>query len=166
MEINTRHFGVIEIEEDKIIAFSRGIIGFEKAQTFSLLSKPEAAPYMWLQCVNQPELTFVVLPALLVRPDYHLALNPEERARFGLQAEEAPLVLTVVVVTEDPNLSTVNLLAPIVINERERTGGQIVNENGKYRTRHLLKDEIQHVAKEGESHVGADTKKETVADAR
>lgn len=166
MQIATRHFGVIEVEDEKLLTFPKGMIGFESARTFSLIGKPEAAPYYWLQCVNLPELTFVVVAAALVRPDYHLHLSQEDLARLKLGAEDTPLVLTVVVVTEDPNDSTVNLLAPVVINERERLGGQVVNETADYRIRHRLRDEVKPRAKEGQSHAGAHEEKETVADAR
>jgi len=166
VEITTRHFGVIEIEEDKVLTFSQGMIGFENSLQFSLISKPEVAPYLWLQCVTRPELTFVVLPIIAVRADYALQLGAAERERFKLADDEAPVLLAVVVVAQDPKQSTVNLMAPILINERERIGGQIINDNGRYRTRHFIKDELMQAAKEGENHVGADKEKEAVAHAR
>lgn len=166
MEITTRHFGVIEIEEDKLLEFPQGLIGFEDARQFCLIGKPEVAPYRWLQCVNRPELTLVVLPVVSVRPGYVLALNPEERKRFRLEEGEEPILLAIVVVAADPAGSTVNLVAPVVINEQARTGGQIINDAGAYRTRHNLKDELMQAAKEGSHHAGAHPEKETVLNAR
>jgi flagellar assembly factor FliW len=166
VEIKTSRFGVIEIEDDKLLTFPFGIIGYPEARTFSLIGKPENAPYYWLQCVNQPELSFVVAPLLLIRPDYDLHFNADERLTLRLEENERPLLLGVVVIPEDPMQSTINLLAPVVINERSRLGWQIINDNSRYRTRHVIKDELSELAKEGEKHAGADAQKEAVVDAR
>jgi flagellar assembly factor FliW len=166
MKFTTRHFGVLEIEEDKIISFPSGIIGFPRHNKFCLVNRPESLPYFWLQCVDQPEWAFVVLPIPVFKDDYQFRLSPAEIELLKFVNEDIPLILSVVVIPPDINQATVNLLAPIVINERERMGTQIINENGLYRARHLLKEEIKPVAKEGEDHAGADKKEKAVCDSR
>jgi len=166
MKFKTRHFGEIEIAEDKLLTFPNGIIGFPNHKKFCLINRPESNPYFWLQCVDQPEWAFVVLPMQVFKPDYRLELSGVEKAFLKLTPEDTAVILAVVVVPPDPSQSTVNLLAPIVVNEREFLGGQIINENGLYRTRHLLKDEIKLVAKEGENHAGAHEEEKAVCNSR
>ncbi len=166
MKFTTRHFGEVEIEEEKVLTFPSGIIGFPQHKKFCLVNRPETLPYYWLQCVDQPEWAFVVLPMLVLKDDYQLELSATEKTLLNLKDDQAPVLMTVVVIPPDPTQATVNLLAPIVINENERLGAQIINENGMYRTRHLLKDELKPVAKEGDEHAGADTKEKAVCDSR
>ncbi|NTV52585.1 MAG: flagellar assembly protein FliW [Candidatus Firestonebacteria bacterium] len=166
MKFKTRHFGEIEIAEEKLLTFPGGIIGFPNHKKFCLINRPESNPYFWLQCVDQPEWAFVVLPMQVFKPDYQLELKDAEKTFLKLTPEDTAVVLAVVVVPSDPHQTTVNLLAPIVINEREFLGAQVVNENGLYQTRHLLKDEIKPVAKEGDSHAGAHEKEKTVCHTR
>jgi flagellar assembly factor FliW len=162
MKFKTRHFGEIEIAEEKVLLFPHGIIGFPNHRKFCLINRPESNPYFWLQCVDQPEWAFVVLPMQVFKPDYQLELAPAERTLLKLTPEDTAVVLAVVVVPPDPHQTTVNLLAPIVVNERALLGSQIINENGLYRTRHLLRDELKPVAKEGEDHAGAHAEEKAV----
>jgi flagellar assembly factor FliW len=166
MKFRTRHFGEIEIEDEKILTFPNGIIGFPNHHKFCLLLRAESNPYLWLQSVDQPEWAFVALPLMVFKKDYEFRLNPAEAALLKLTEQTVPVILAVVVIPPDFNQATVNLLAPIVINEQQRLGGQFINENGKYQTRHLLKDEIKAAAKEGENHAGANEKEKAVCHTR
>jgi flagellar assembly factor FliW len=166
MQLTTRHFGTIEIDEAKIIHFPKGLIGFPEAKRFSLLLKQEVKPYQWLQCVDQPELTFLVIPVVLIRPDYDLRISDAEPQELKLVDENGVVTLAIVTVPDDPNLASVNLLAPLVINEPEWLGGQILNENRDYSTRHVIREELNKYAREGKSDAGAHQEKETVGDAR
>ena len=42
MKIDTKYFGEIEIDNDKIIHFENGIMGFEEYKDFTLLYDSEA----------------------------------------------------------------------------------------------------------------------------
>lgn len=166
MKISTRHFGVIKIDEDKILSFPRGLIGFENVRRFGLLQEQEFAPFAWLQGVDAPELTLVVIPAIAVRPDYHLDLSAADRELLQAAAGDHLAILLIATIKEKFDQSTVNFLAPVVINERTRLGVQAINEQEGYGTRHVLKDELPEPAKEGESHAGADAQEKAVIDAR
>lgn len=166
MNIQTGHFGEISIEEDKIISFPKGLIGFESARSFSLIQDPKFAPFYWLQSVDRPELTLVTIAATLVRPDYHLPLSPADKDFLQLADKDHLAILAVAVIKDVFEQSTLNLLAPVVINERARLGCQVINEREDYRTRHVLKDEMQDPAKEGKNHAGADAQEKAIIDAR
>jgi flagellar assembly factor FliW len=166
MKFTTRHFGAIEIEDEKILTFPAGIIGFPNHKKYCLVNRPESMPYFWLQCVDHPDWAFVVLPTMVFKEDYQLELSSADQALLKLTPEDTPVVIAVVVIPPDPKQATVNLLAPVVINERERLGSQVINEGGPYRTRHLLMEEFQPVAKEGDENAGADKKEKAVCDAR
>lgn len=166
MQIKSRHFGILDVDEKKLIHFSQGIIGFPEAKTYSLIRQPDVEPYQWLHCVDRPDLAFVVVPVLFLRPDYQFKMTAENARWLKFRNEDVPVMLAVVVIPQDVREATANLLAPILINERERVGGQLVNEVDGYSTRHLIREELKHIAREGKIHVGADQEKEPVGDVR
>ena len=60
---NTR-FGDLEISEEQIIYFPKGIIGFEGLERYVLLNATDKVS--WLQSVDEPALAFPVVQAPLV----------------------------------------------------------------------------------------------------
>lgn len=56
MKILTRQFGEIEIDESKIINVPAGIPGFQDRKRYSMLQKEEAAPFLFFQSVDDPNL--------------------------------------------------------------------------------------------------------------
>lgn len=163
MIVTTRFFGEVEVAEGKLLEFPKGIIGFEDARTFCLLELEKVKPYQWLQCIDKPELAFLVVPIRMIRADYELKLSREEFLELQLEKDDMEILLGIVVIPADPQAATVNLIAPIVINEKSRKGNQIVNDRNGYKTRHIIKEENQDKAREGENHVGANKKEESVA---
>jgi flagellar assembly factor FliW len=166
VELSTRHFGAIEIDPDKVLSFPGGLIGIENAHRFALFSQPELEPFHWLQCVDRPDLVWVVVPVQDLDPGYRLCLTTQERGQLHLREGETPLCLGLLTIPARFADATLNLLAPLVINERERLGAQIINEGQGYTTRHRFKDEPHPTAKEGETHAGADAQKGRIAAAR
>ena len=58
---NTR-FGEVALREDRLITFKNGLLGFTGCTTFGLSRIPNAdeSPILLLQCVNEPEIAFLV----------------------------------------------------------------------------------------------------------
>lgn len=79
---------------------------------------------------DEPSLRLFVLDAPTHLPEYDPQLPAAQRTEIGLDESESPEVL--VVVTPAPGASTVNLLAPIVVNAR--TGGcqQVILANSTF----------------------------------
>ena len=64
MKANTRLFGEIEIQDDKIIKLKEGIIGFPDLQNFTLIydeEKEGKGGVKWLQSMDDPEFAMPVL---------------------------------------------------------------------------------------------------------
>lgn len=62
MQVNTARFGLLDIEEDKVISMPQGLLGFPEKR-FILLTPPNLGPFCWLQAVENPNLAFVVTDA-------------------------------------------------------------------------------------------------------
>lgn len=136
MEVRTTRFGVIEIAEDRVITFSKGLLGFPEQQRFCLLEPGDDACFFWLQSVDDPDLAFVVTDPALFISDYSVPIRPEQMRELELDRPEDAQVF-VIVNKVDQHL-TGNLQGPLVINTLNRTGEQVVLAEKRWNTRHPL----------------------------
>ena len=56
MKIETRKFGEIDIEKEKIIHMPSGLPGFPGKHRFTLIERKETKPFCWYQSVEDPDL--------------------------------------------------------------------------------------------------------------
>ena len=137
MEISTEKFGLIRVEENKIITFEQGILGFEEDKRYLLVTLENNKTFYWLQSVDNPALALPCMDPLLVCDNY--APEIEGSILEKLEVSKANLlVLCVVVIKPEMKKSTVNLAAPIIINTDKQKAMQVVLQNDKYHPRHLV----------------------------
>lgn len=150
MNIKTRYFGDIDLEESKIITFENGLFGFEEYKRFALLfnSETEERPAIsWLQCVDEQSLALPVLIPTLVMPDYNPVVEDGVLTSLGDWNEENISVLVTITVPKDLKQMTTNMKAPIIINTDSMKGCQVVVENQDYEIKYRIY-EILNAAKE------------------
>lgn len=146
MKMNTRIFGEIEIEDEKIIFFENGIIGFPDMKHFVLIHDEEKgtnAGIRFLQSVEEPGFAMPVMDPLVVKPDYDPEVNDELLAAAGNVTPDNILVLVTVSVPSDLTKMSVNLQGPIVINVEEHKACQIIVEGGNYPVKFPIYDILQ-----------------------
>ena len=138
MQITTSRFGTIEISEDKLIHFPLGLLGFETLHRYLLIDSDEAAPLRWLQCVDEPDLAFLVVEPTLFFPDYAVQLAADDHTMLGIEPGQEVVMACLVVVPDNAAEMTVNLMGPLVLNPERRVGKQVVLHDGTYSTRQRL----------------------------
>ncbi len=146
MKINTRIFGEVEISDEKIITFEKGIIGFPDLKKFTLLHDEEKGTNVgirFLQSLDEPGFAMPVMDPLLVKPDYDPEVNDELLATVGELTPDNILVLVTVTVPSDLTKMSVNLQGPIVINVDEHKACQIIVEIGTYPVKFPIYDILQ-----------------------
>jgi flagellar assembly factor FliW len=126
MLINTKFLGEVEIIEEQIINFDCGLPGFPEERKFVLLSIEEDVPFVLLQSINNEHIGFVIAYPFAFKEDYAFDLNEEDKQLLQIDNEEDVLVYSIVTLKENFQQSTLNLLAPIVINNNKKLGRQIV----------------------------------------
>lgn len=146
MELNTRLFGEIEVEEEKVIFFEKGIIGFPDFQNFTLIyderEDGKRKSISWLQSLDEPEFALPVMNPLLIKEDYNPNVEDEMLKHLGNLTEENTFVLVTVTATSDITKLSVNLKAPIVINAAERKAHQIIVEDD-FPVKYMIYDILQ-----------------------
>ncbi len=136
-EILTKYFGSLEYKEADAIQFPTGLPAFEEDTQFLLIEPAASAPIVFLQSLRQSGLCFLTLPILAVDPQYDLAITLEDLQSIGLDPGRQPAIdegltcLAVIAVTESGAVNA-NLLAPILINRRERRGLQAIRVDSIY----------------------------------
>ena len=139
VKINSIRFGEIEVADDKVIEMPGGILGFPNTEKYVLLDHDdEAAPFKWLQSVEQPELAFVVTDPLAFFPDYNIQVKKEELAALHIDDAKDVVILVILSLRGEPKDMTANLQGPIVVNSKNMTGRQVVLREGRYTTKHTL----------------------------
>ena len=140
MQIETSRFGTLEIQEEQIITVPSGLIGFPEDKRYVLLEHKQGSPFLWFQSVDHGPLAFVLIDPLLVKPDYSVHLNPEDRRMLQLPPDGAGLQILVIVNISrgEPVEITANLLGPILLNVPKRLARQIILYQGNHPTRYPI----------------------------
>lgn len=141
MKIVTRKFGKIEIDETKTLTVFDGFLGFEEYKRYVLLTDPKTPPFCWLQSIEEPNLSLIIMDPFLFKPDY--TLNLDELIHAWGWEDVDPRDLTVYVVVnfskEDPEKQiTANLLGPIIINPKTQEMVQAVIPDTDYAHDHIV----------------------------
>lgn len=136
MEVRTTRFGVIEIAEDRIITFPKGLLGFPGQKQYCLLEPGDDACFFWLQSLDEPSLAFVVTDPSLFVQDYSVPIRDEQMKELSLSSLDDAQVFCIVNKLDDQ--LTGNLQGPLVVNTLSRVGEQMVLAEKRWTTRHPL----------------------------
>ncbi|MBB2184201.1 flagellar assembly protein FliW [Lachnospiraceae bacterium MD1] len=154
MIINTKHFGEIDLDENKIIYFENGILGFENYKKYTILYDDEDGKrpdISWLQSLDEPLLAIPVISPFIVKRDYNPEVEDELLQPLGNLTEDNIVVLVSVTVPTDIKKISANLKAPFVINSDTKKGAQIIIENSDYLIKYEFYQQLMEykAAKEG-----------------
>lgn len=146
MLIKTRYFGEIDVDDQKIITFDNGLIGFEYLKKFTLIYNNESEATQtvtWLQSLDEPTVAFPALSPFYVMTDYNPIVEDEVLAKLGELTEENTAIFLTLTVPSDITKMTTNLKAPIIINADTKKGCQVIAENPEYVVKYNIYDVIQ-----------------------
>jgi flagellar assembly factor FliW len=138
MLIHTVNFGNLEILEDKVITFKEGLPGFPQIRRFAILEREEIRPFQYLQALDDPPISLFVINPFLVDPGYEFRLSDSDMEDVCSKNSEELAVYAVATIPADPSQATLNLMAPIVVNDRARCGKQVILHESKYAVKHPL----------------------------
>ena len=145
MTLQTKVFGEVTIEEEKIITFPGGIIGFPDLTQFTLLHDEDdgIATIHWLQSLQEPGFAMPVMDPLFVKEDYNPEIEDELLKVIGEWKQDELLVLVTVSVPQELEKMTVNLKGPIIINGANRKACQVIVEGDVYKVKFPIYDILQ-----------------------
>ena len=145
MKANTKYFGMVDIDDDKVITFDDGLIGLEEYKKFAIINdvEEEKSVISWLQSLEEPNFALPIIDPLLVKKDYDPVVEDEWLESLGEMKSEDYVVLVTLTVPENVEKMTTNLKAPIVINMNTKKGAQIIAENQEYIVRYPVYEALK-----------------------
>ena len=136
MEVQTTRFGTVDIAEDRVITFPKGLLGFSEQLRHCLLQPNDDACFFRLQSLDDPGLAFVVTDPSLFFSDYSVPIRSEQSEDLRLKNMDDAQVF--VIVNRVGGKLTGNLQGPLVVNTVDRIGEQFVLAEKRWTTRHEL----------------------------
>jgi flagellar assembly factor FliW len=136
MIIETSRFGQVEVNDENLLTFPGGILGFESILQYCLVRHAPESPFYWLQAIGNPALAFIVVNPFDFILDYNITISGVDTAHLRLASPEEVRVLSIVTIADGE--ITTDLVGPIVVNHRLRLARQIVLSDACYETRHAL----------------------------
>ncbi|MFT9494656.1 flagellar assembly protein FliW [Anaerosolibacter sp.] len=139
MKLQTKYFGEIEINNDTVIEFPDGIPGFEQYKQYAIIKNPdEENPLHWLQCMEDGDLTFVVINPFMAKEDYDFYLPDSMIEKLRISDIKDVMVLSFVTIPEEITKMTINLKAPLIINIHSKLGKQLILDDAVYPAKYLV----------------------------
>lgn len=136
MQVRTTRFGTIDIADDRIIVFPKGLLGFAEHRRYCLLEPAEDSCFFWLQSIDDPTLAFVVTDPSFFVPDFSVPIRAEQMGELGLSKLEDAQVFVIVNKVDQTLMG--NLQGPLVVNTLTRHAEQFVLAEKRWNTRHPL----------------------------
>ncbi|MFZ5979324.1 MAG: flagellar assembly protein FliW [Candidatus Zixiibacteriota bacterium] len=138
MIVKSMKLGQLEVPDDKLITMERPILGFENLKRFCLVEIEEMVPFLWLQSVEEPAISFLVVNPRVFFPDYKIEINPKEIAELRVAQVASVETYVVVTLNRRPEDITANLQGPILINTENSLAKQLILVNSDYHVRHSI----------------------------
>jgi flagellar assembly factor FliW len=147
MLIQTSRFGAVTLQDEDVIDFPDGILGFNDLRKFVLLDDPNDEIFAWLQSCEIPQIAFPVLEPELYAQNYNAALTKHDLESLGLPSNEKTQKgyrsFTIITIPDDPTQMTANMKAPIVINIAKRLARQVVLQDNNLAIREPIFTKLQ-----------------------
>lgn len=142
METIKSRFGDITVDNEKAIAFPRGLLGMPDMFRFALVNFPseKMQQFMLLQSLDDKSLSFITLP-LDLNNNTIIKADDVRVACREMQIAENNLALLLIVSVHrgvDQVKLSVNARAPLIVDVDRKVGAQYVFQQDQYKVQHML----------------------------
>ncbi len=137
MNLQTKFHGELEINEKQVIHFNAGIPGFIDEKKYCILPIKET-PLFVLQSVKTAQTAFILTDPFSFFTDYEFDLPEEVTEALSISSDKDVAVFAILTVQEPFEKTTANLQAPVIINQKEKQGKQVILNGTSYTTKHPL----------------------------
>ncbi len=140
LEIESRQFGKIDIDEDKIIMMAKGLPGFKGMNRFVLLDHEDLHPFFSFQSVDDPALSFILMDPFSICPDYDFDMEKtfEEMAWAKEELDKVFIYVIVNVSGKSQKDMTANLIGPLLLHSIKNEAVQVILSDSHYSSKQLV----------------------------
>lgn len=138
MEVNTRDFGLVQVDEEAIYEFPEGVYGFETDKRFAVIEKTieEDVSLLYLQSLENTIPCFLVFDPTKYYPSYTPEIAREDLAEFGTTDVEDLIFLVIATIPDSVKELSMNIKSPIVLDPKTKKAKQIILKNTDYAVRY------------------------------
>ena len=137
--IKTTKFGEIEIDKNAIFDFVSPIIGFKNLKQYTIIDYKPDSPFKWLQSTEDMDLAFPITLCSFFGINYQFDIPDEEAQLLEIESADDVFVCNIAnIPSSNPQGATINMLAPIIINLKNKKAMQIILKNTDFEVRHKL----------------------------
>ena len=141
LTIETKKFGTVDVNKNAIFNFVSPIIGFNEHKNYTIIDYKPDSPFKWLQSMEDMDLAFPVTLCSFFNIDYQFDIPDEEAQKLDIQNPDDVFVCNIANIhMSNPQGATINMLAPIVINIKNKKAMQLVLKNTDFQVRYKLFD--------------------------
>lgn len=112
--------------DGQIIQLQGSLLGFKELDHFKIHLIEENSLFAVMQSTEDQNISFIVTSPFSFHKEYEFALEQSTIDELELGSHEDALIITIMTLQEPFKNSTINLLAPIVINVTNGRARQIV----------------------------------------
>ncbi|WP_289140223.1 flagellar assembly protein FliW [uncultured Brevibacillus sp.] len=123
--------------QSKELIFQDGMPGFPELKRFLLVQGETGSPFFSLQSQEDEQVGFWVTQPFVFFSDYEFTLPDSVKAQLQIE-EGTPVFVCNVISFRDGGEMTVNLKAPIVVNESNQLAKQVILNAEQYEIRQPL----------------------------
>jgi len=150
------HANRMETSAANLLTLPHGLIGFANYKRAELLYSPENPPFIWMKLLSAvDDLHFVVIEPGAHFPGYEPEIFDSDAELLDLRDPAEAMLLNIVTLRHgNPAEATVNLIGPLVVNRRTRSGRQLVISNyARYSANHSLIESSPAPVEQVTSHI-------------
>lgn len=137
MQINTRDFGIVQVEDDAVYEFADGLYGFEDEKKFAVFQKPfDEVSFLYLQSVQNIDPCFLVFEPWDLHPDYQPILTSDDMEACEVETIDDLIFLVIATVPSSIRELSINIKSPVVLNPKTRKAKQVILKNTDYAVRY------------------------------
>lgn len=138
IKIETPIVGEIEFEESSVVFFKEGMLGIPAYKKFLLLDFENLRPLYRLQCVDEPNLSFLLIDPDFVDSSLKQYVHKRDPNEEVYELNDNCALFAVCKVNEEDGEISANLVAPVVINYNKMEGNQVILMDSPYDVRHSI----------------------------
>ncbi|MBP3966770.1 flagellar assembly protein FliW [Paenibacillus lignilyticus] len=135
---------MLDFLQGKTFQLNGSILGFEECNEFSIKVVEENSHFAYLQSLEHDYISFLVISPFTADQDYSFEIEEKDKKLLEIEAPEDVCVLTIVTTTDPFTDSTINLIAPILLNMKNGQGKQtVLPPSSRYSTKEPLFKVVQ-----------------------
>ena len=116
-----------------IFNFALPIIGFNELKSYVIVDFNKDSIFKWLQSVEDPNLAFPIVSVFSMNINYSIDVPDSVVELLKIENVENLLVMNIASIPRDnPQGTTLNLLAPLIFNLDNQLAGQVILSGSGY----------------------------------